>query len=141
MRAVKTEKKNDKSEIVEALKALAKEKGISEELLFNAIEEALKAAYKKNLTKGEVVPANLSVTMNRETGIAHVYARKLIVPEVEEPASQISLEDAHRLRSDYQMGDIAEVDVTPTGFLRVAAQTAKQGDYAAHPRGGARQDL
>ena len=41
MRAVKTEKKNDKSEIVEALKALAKEKGISEELLFNAIEEAL----------------------------------------------------------------------------------------------------
>ena len=126
MRAVKTEKKNDKSEIVEALKALAKEKGISEELLFNAIEEALKAAYKKNLTKGEVVPANLSVTMNRETGIAHVYARKLIVPEVEEPASQISLEDAHRLRSDYQMGDIAEVDVTPTGFLRVAAQTAKQ---------------
>lgn len=64
MRAVKTEKKNDKSEIVEALKALAKEKGISEELLFNAIEEALKAAYKKNLTKGEVVPANLSVTMN-----------------------------------------------------------------------------
>ena len=50
MRAVKTEKKNDKSEIVEALKALAKEKGISEELLFNAIEEALKAAYKKNLT-------------------------------------------------------------------------------------------
>ena len=126
MRAVKTEKKNDKSEIVEALKALAKEKGISEELLFNAIEEALKAAYKKNLTKGEVVPANLSVTMNRETGIAHVYARKLTVPEVEEPASQISLEDAHRLRPDYQMGDIAEVDVTPTGFLRVAAQTAKQ---------------
>ena len=44
MRAVKkTEKKNDKSEIIEALKALAKEKDISEELLFNAIEEALKA--------------------------------------------------------------------------------------------------
>lgn len=72
------------------MKALAKEKGISEELLFNAIEEALKAAYKKNLTKGEVVPANLSVTMNRETGIAHVYARKLIVPEVEEPAARLA---------------------------------------------------
>ena len=126
MRAVKNEKKNDKSEIVEALKALAKEKDISEELLFNAIEEALKAAYKKNLSKAEVAPANLSVTMNRETGVTHVYARKLIVPEVEEPASQISLEDAQKLRPDYQMGDIAEVDVTPTGFLRVAAQTAKQ---------------
>ncbi len=126
MRAVKNERKNDKSEIVEALKALAKEKDISEELLFNAIEEALKAAFKKNLAKSEVAPANLSVTMNRETGVAHVYARKLIVPQVEEPSSQISLEDAQKLRPDYQMGDIAEVDVTPTGFLRVAAQTAKQ---------------
>ena len=126
MRAVKNEKKNDKSEIVEALKALAKEKEISQELLFNAIEEALKAAFKKNLSKSEVAPANLSVNMNRETGVTHVYARKLIVPEVEEPSSQISLEDAQKLRPDYQMGDIAEVDVTPTGFLRVAAQTAKQ---------------
>ena len=127
MRAVKkTEKKNDKSEIIEALKALAKEKDISEELLFNAIEEALKAAFKKNLSKQEVAPANLSVVLNRETGVAHVYARKLIVPEVEEESSQISLEDARKLRSDYQMGDIAEVDVTPSGFLRVAAQTAKQ---------------
>ena len=115
-----------KSEIIEALKALAKEKDISEELLFNAIEEALKAAYRKNLPKGEPVPSNLTVIMNRESGEAKVYARKLIVPEVEEPAGQISLEDAHRLRSDYQMGDIAEVDVTPSGFLRVAAQTAKQ---------------
>ena len=127
MRAVKkTEKKDGQNAIIEALKALAKEKDISEELLFSAIEEALKAAYKKNLNKLEVAPANLSVVMNRETGVTHVYARKLIVPEVEEESSQISLEDARKLRSDYQMGDIAEVDVTPNGFLRVAAQTAKQ---------------
>ena len=115
-----------KNEIIEAIKALAKEKEISEEMLFSTIEEALKAAYRKNLPKGAVVPTNLAVTVSRETGMAQVFARKLIVEEVEEPGSQISLEEALKIRSSYQMGDIAEVDVTPKGFLRVAAQTAKQ---------------
>ena len=115
-----------KSEIIEAIKALAKEKEISEEMLFSTIEEALKAAYRKNLPKGAVVPTNLAVTVSRQTGAAQVFARKLIVEEVEEPGSQITLEEASKLNANYQMGDIAEVDVTPNGFLRVAAQTAKQ---------------
>ncbi len=115
-----------KSEIIEAIKALAKEKDISEEMLFSTIEEALKAAYRKNLPKGAVVPTSLAVTVSRADGSAHVYARKLIVEEVEEPGSQITLEEAQKIRPTYQMGDIAEVDVTPSGFLRVAAQTAKQ---------------
>jgi len=115
-----------KSEIIEAIKALAKEKDISEELLFSAIEAALKAAYRKNLPKNQPVPNSLAVTVSRETGAAQVFARKLIVPEVEEPGNQISLEEAQRISPTYQMGDIAEVDVTPKGFLRVAAQAAKQ---------------
>ena len=115
-----------KSEIIEAIKALAKEKEISEEMLFSTIEEALKAAYRKNLPKGAVVPTSLDVAVSRQDGSAKVYARKLIVDEVEQPGSQISLEDAQKISATYQMGDIAEVDVTPTGFLRVAAQTAKQ---------------
>ena len=115
-----------KSEIIEAIKALAKEKEISEEMLFSTIEEALKAAYRKNLPKGAVVPTSLDVAVSRQDGSAKVYARKLIVDEVEQPGSQISLEDAQKISATYQMGDIAEVDVTPNGFLRVAAQTAKQ---------------
>ena len=115
-----------KSEIIEAIKALAKENDIREEMLFSTIEEALKAAYRKNLPKGAVVPTSLAVTVSRSDGSAHVYARKLIVEEVEEPGSQITLEEAQKIRPTYQMGDIAEVDVTPSGFLRVAAQTAKQ---------------
>lgn len=83
-----------KSEIVEAIKLLAKEKEISEESLFNTIEEALKAAYRKNLPKGETAPNNLDVTVNRETGALSVYARKLILEEVEDPTNQITLEDA-----------------------------------------------
>ena len=57
-----------KSEVIEAIKLLAKEKEISEEALFNTIEEALKAAYKKNLPKGETAPNNLDVSVNRSTG-------------------------------------------------------------------------
>ena len=59
-------------------------------------------------------------------GAAHVFARKTITDEVEDAANQITLEEALRIRPDYRMGDIAEIDVTPGGFLRTAAQTAKQ---------------
>ena len=115
-----------KSEIVEAARALAREKGIDEEMLFSTIEEAMKTAYKKNMPKNTPVPANLSVHINRTTGQEQVLARKVVVEQVEEPNNQISLAEAHRIRADYQLGDIAEVDVTPQGFLRVAAQAAKQ---------------
>lgn len=115
-----------KSEIIEAISALAREKEINEEMLFGAIEEALKTAYKKNLPKNTSVPANLSVVINRTTGQVQVFARKIIVEKVEDTSNQITLADAHRIRGDYQLGDIAEVDVTPQGFLRVAAQAAKQ---------------
>ena len=114
--------------ITGAVRALCQEKGISQELLLGAIEDAMKAAYRKNQPKGSAVPSNLSVTITSEgkKDVPHVYARKLIVEEVENPADQITLEEAQAIHPSYQMGDIAEVDVTPVGFLRVAAQSAKQ---------------
>ena len=117
-----------KSEVIDAIKMLAREKEIPEEALFKTIEEALKAAYRKNLPKTETAPNNLDVTVNRQDGTISVYARKLILEdeEIEDPTNQISLQEAQKINSSYQMGDIAEVDVTPNGFLRVAAQTAKQ---------------
>jgi len=88
-----------KSEVIEAIKMLAKEKEISEEALFNTIEEALKAAYKKNLPKGETAPNNLDVTVNRDTGAISVYARKLILEDedIEDPTNQITLKDAQKI--------------------------------------------
>ena len=122
----KTQQSGGQAEIIAAVKALAHEKDIDVELLYGAIEEALKAAYRKNVSRDENPPANLSVTLDRTTGVAHVFARKAITDEVEDPANQITLEVARKIRPDYRMGDIAEIDVTPTGFLRTAAQTAKQ---------------
>ena len=115
-----------KSEVVEAIRMLAKEKEIDEDRLFAMIEEALKAAYRKNSPRNEAVPTMLDVHVDRETGAISVFAKKTIVEEVEMPTNQITLEEAQKLNPTYKMGDIAEVDVTPKGFLRVAAQTAKQ---------------
>lgn len=127
MRATKkTQQGSGQAEIIAAVKALASEKEISEEMLYSAIEEALKAAYKKNVSRDENAPTNLSVSLDRTTGVAHVFARKTITDEVEDTANQITLDEALKIRPDYRMGDIAEIDVTPTGFLRTAAQTAKQ---------------
>ena len=127
MRATKkTQQGPGQAEIIAAVKALASEKDISEEMLYSAIEEALKAAYKKNVSRDENAPTNLSVSLDRTTGVAHVFARKTITDEVEDAANQITLDEALKIRPDYRMGDIAEIDVTPTGFLRTAAQTAKQ---------------
>ena len=127
MRAVKT-KEPEKSEVVEAVKLLAKEKEIDENRLFSMIEEALKAAYRKNSPRNEPAPTMLDVHVNRENGTISVFAKKTIVEddELEMPTNQITLEEAKKLNPTYKMGDIAEVDVTPKGFLRVAAQTAKQ---------------
>ncbi len=126
MRAKKTEAKNDKLEVIKAIHALAQEKELDEDQLYTTIEEALKAAFKKNSAKNEPVPNMLDVTIDRNTGAIAVYARRLIVEEVEDPVNQITLEEAQKINSTYVMGDIVEKDVTPSGFLRVAAQTAKQ---------------
>ncbi len=122
----KSQAGNQQTEIIDAVRALAHEKDISEDMLIGAIEEALKAAYRKNVSRESAAPTNLSVSLDRSTGVAHVFARKTISEEVEDPANQITLEEALKIRPDYRMGDIAEIDVTPTGFLRTAAQTAKQ---------------
>ncbi len=127
MRAkTKTEAKNDKLEVIKAIHALAQEKELDENQLYTTIEEALKAAFRKNSSKNEPVPNMLDVTIDRNTGAIAVYARRLIVEEVEDPVNQITLEEAQKIKPTYVMGDIVEKDVTPSGFLRVAAQTAKQ---------------
>jgi len=122
----KNQSMSQQVEIIEAVRALAHEKDISSDMLFGAIEEALRAAYKKNVSRDSTAPTNLSVSLNRNTGVAHVLARKTITEDVEDPTNQITLAEALKIRPDYRIGDIAEIDVTPSGFLRTAAQTAKQ---------------
>ncbi|MCO1601738.1 transcription termination factor NusA [Desulfosporosinus nitroreducens] len=109
-------------EFIEALHELEKGRGISAEILFEAIEAALISAYKKNFGSLQ----NVRVLIDRLTGEFKVYARKTVVDLVEDARTQVSLVEARNLDPNYQLEDIVEYEVTPREFGRIAAQTAKQ---------------
>ncbi len=111
-----------KAEILEALEDLAREKGISKEVLIEALEAALISAYRRNFGSAQ----NVRVHFDPDTGEYKVYAQKEIVEEVEDPRLQASLEEARAKNPALGLGDILEVEVTPRDFGRIAAQTAKQ---------------
>jgi len=111
------------NEFMEAINALARERRIDREMLLNAFEDALVAAYKRNYNTST---ENVRVAIDRDHGDVEVYARKAVVEEVENPQTEISLEDARAIRPMYEVGDLIEEKVMPSGFGRIAAQTAKQ---------------
>jgi N utilization substance protein A len=113
-------------EFIGALREIVKEKGISEELLFATIEDALVAAYKKNYAKIADNAHNVKVTMNRENGDIHVYSQKSVVEKIFDDINEISLEEAKEFDPRYEVGDQVDIEVTPKTFGRVAAQSAKQ---------------
>ena len=110
------------SELLDALTALEEQKGISRDVLIEAIEAALVTAYKRNFNQAQ----NVRVDLNLETGSMVVYSRKDVVEEVEDDRLEIALEDAKYINAAYEIGDIVEEEVTPRNFGRIAAQTAKQ---------------
>ncbi len=109
-------------EFIEALAQIEKEKGISRETLFEAIEAALISAYKKNYGSAQ----NVNVYINRENGEVRVFSKKNVVEKVENELLEIDLEEAKKINSNYNIGDVVEKEVTPKNFGRIAAQTAKQ---------------
>lgn len=110
------------TDIFNALEDIAREKGISKDILFEAIETALISGYKKNFNSAQ----NVRVDISKETGTVRVLARKEVVEKVEDPRLQISLEEARQISPHYEIGDTVEIEVTPRDFGRIAAQTAKQ---------------
>ncbi|KJE26709.1 transcription termination factor NusA [Geobacillus kaustophilus] len=110
------------TQLLEALADLMREKGISKEVVMEAIEAAIVSAYKRNFGQAQ----NVRVDLNMDTGTIRVFARKDVVKEVTDPRLEISLEEAQRINPNYQIGDVVELEVTPRDFGRIAAQTAKQ---------------
>lgn len=108
-------------ELMEALDLLEKEKQISREVLFEAIENSLITACKNHFGKSD----NVKVEINRDTCDFVCYAEKEVVEEVEDPVLQISLEDARKIKAKYKLGDIVKVDIKSKEFGRIAAQNAR----------------
>ena len=109
-------------EFFQALDDLEKEQRIPKESMIESIEAGLVSAYKKEYG----FASQISVRLNEEKMTYKVYAHKLVVEEVEDEESQISLEDAQDIDKKYKIGDVVIEDITPKDFSRIAAQTAKQ---------------
>lgn len=111
-------------ELLEALDILEKEKEISKETLFEAIENSLLTACKNHFGKSD----NVHVEIDRNTGDFLVYAEKEVVEtadDVEDSCLQISLEDAKKISIKAAVGDVIHVEIKSKEFGRIATQNAK----------------
>ncbi len=131
----------DNKELIKAINGLVKEKGIDENLIYDALELALTTAYKKNFDS----KTNVRVYINKDNGTIKVFTYMIVVSEFDEGKeeedeegniivippeinkdAQILLEEAIKIKEDAKIGDEIEIEVTPKDFGRVAAGTAKQ---------------
>ena len=108
-------------ELMEALDMLEKEKEISKETLFDAIENSLITACKNHFGKAD----NITVEIDRDTCDFLCYAEKEVVEEVEDDCLQISLDDAKELSIKAKLGDMLHVEIKSKEFGRIATQNAK----------------
>jgi len=112
-----------KSDFVLAITQLAAEKNLPKETVLSAVEAALASAYRKDSFAPN---QNISVKINSSSGRVEVWAEKTVVERPADTRVEVSLEEAHRYKSDAQLGDILMVESTPYNAGRIAAQTAKQ---------------
>lgn len=112
-------------QLIMAVKQIAEEKNLPEDIVHDAVEQALAAAYRKDFGERE---QNVRVMLNTNTGDMTAITCYDVVAddEVENPAQQLTLKEAQKLKKDAKLGETVEVEAHPTTFGRVAAQTAKQ---------------
>ncbi|HKM20317.1 MAG TPA: transcription termination factor NusA [Candidatus Dojkabacteria bacterium] len=118
------------SEFITAINQISAERGIDKEEIFQALEEAILVAYKKekfglDVPEEEKQP-NWSVELNRETGEFKLIASKEVVKKAKDVEKEISLSEAEMISPNVEVGDIIQIEMPSEDFGRIAAQTAKQ---------------
>lgn len=113
----------DMKQLSIAVRAIADEKNLPEDMVREVVEQALAAAYRRDYGERE---QEVRVTMNLNSGTVDAYVMKEIVEPVNQPAYEISLADAQKVKEDAKLGETVEVHEQVHSFGRVAAQTAKQ---------------
>ena len=118
------------SEFITAINQISAERGIDKEEIFQALEEAILVAYKKekfglDVPEEEKQP-NWSAELNRETGEFKLIASKEVVKKAKDVEKEISLSEAEMISPNVEVGDIIQIEMPSEDFGRIAAQTAKQ---------------
>ena len=113
-----------KSEFTLAFNEITERFGLPRETVMEALEAAMISAYRRSVNASSA--QDVQVKIDPETGHVRVLVEKEIVEEVENPQTEVALEEAREVEPEAQVGDMLMVDSTPKDFGRVAAQTAKQ---------------
>ena len=113
-----------KNDFIVAITQLAAERSLPRDVVLTAVEAALISAFKKD----HLAEKDLAVRISAQTGDVHVFAKQTVVAdeELEDPITQLTLDEARKLRPDAEVGTVFEEEVTPANAGRIAAQTAKQ---------------
>ena len=114
------------AELINILESIAREKGIDREILIKAIEGSLVSAARKS-SEPIAQKKNIFVNIDREKGTIKAFAELIVVENTQKPTTdEIILSEAKKLKSDINVGEPINVDITPHDFGRIAAQSAKQ---------------
>ena len=119
----------DSKEFFAAIAQIEEEKGIKKGYMMEKITQALISAYRRD---HEGVGDNLTVEANEETGVVRMFLKKEVVEEVDNPGTEISLEEARLSLPRVELGDTIRIEVKPKNFGRIAAQTARFSAFGKH---------
>lgn len=111
-----------KTDFIRAINQVCAERGLTIEVVLEALEQALVSAQKRDSTSNE----HLQAKIDPATGEVKMFTGQEVVEIVEDPASQIELAQAKKIRPEAELGEIIFQETTPPDFGRIAAQTAKQ---------------
>jgi N utilization substance protein A len=111
-----------KSDLYTAIAQIAAERGIPRDAVLASVQDALTSVYKKNANTEE----DVRVELDSATGEMQVILIKTVTEHVDDPDTQMSVEEAQRYLPGAQEGDVVRIQRTPENFGRIAAQTVKQ---------------
>ncbi len=113
----------DGREFFEAIHQIEQEKGIKPGYMMEKVTQALLSAYRRD---HEGVGDNLVIEANEEAGTVRLFLKKEVVEVVDNPAMEISLEEAQAALPQAELGDTVRMEIKTRAFGRIAAQTARQ---------------
>lgn len=113
-----------RNEFTLAFNEVLEEKGLPREIILKALESAMVSAYRRSVNASNA--QHVEAKVETDTGKVTIFAEKEVVEEVQDPRTEVALEEAKKYDEDVSLGGMVLVESTPNNFGRVAAQTARQ---------------
>lgn len=110
-------------QLIQVIGTIAEEKNLPEETVMDVVQQAIAAAWRRDNGDRE---QDVRAELNTVNGTAKVFVMYQVVEEVENPATELTVDSAQKLKKGAVVGDVVEEEFDANSFGRVAAQTAKQ---------------